>query len=154
MQPRSKFLIHLTYVIDLPLPHLLLLVSSTQPKSICHLSITIESLRNGILWEASLLEWLVSCIVADNMADEQSIGQAMSNVVGTTQLVSHGVADAKEGIGECHTSDSGSIVHLLTGHWISCTILVRAGQVLKDCLDGLQRQTCSTKAQTNFLILG
>lgn len=77
------------------------------------------------------------------MGDQQGVSQTMWYMVCTAKLVCHRVADAQERIGECHASDGGGVVHLLTGNGVCCAVLVGAGEVLEAQLDGLQGQTCT-----------
>ena len=57
------------------------------------------------------------------------------------QLMRHGVAHTQEGVGEGHTGHGGGVGHLLAGLGIVGAVVIGAGQVLKDDLQGLERQT-------------
>ena len=57
------------------------------------------------LWEGRLLEGLVGGVVADDVRDESTVGKPMRDVILCTQLMSHGVTDAKEGVAKRHAGN-------------------------------------------------
>ena len=103
--------------------------------------VTTTSLRTVVLGERSLLGRVVVRVVADDVADQQGVGQTVRNVELGTQFVSHGVAHTQEGVGERDTGDGGSIVHLLTSDRVVGTVQVAGRQVLFQHFQGLQRLT-------------
>ena len=73
--------------------------------------------------------------------DHQGVGHAVGQVMEGAQLMRHGVAHAQEGVGEGHTGHGGGVGHLLAGLGIVGAVVIGTGQVLKDDLQGLERQT-------------
>ena len=58
-------------------------------------------------------------------------------------LVGHGMNDTQESIGEGHTSQALSIVHLLSGNFVS---VVRSRQIFQNHFNGLQSQRIGERA--------
>ena len=67
----------------------------------------------------------------------------MGEVVESTELVSHGVADTEECVCECHTCHRSSVSHLLTCLYVGLTVIVCSGKVLKDHLESAECKTVS-----------
>ena len=84
-----------------------------------------------------LLERNVGGIVSYHMADQRGVGQAVGDVQLRTDLVCHGVADAKKGICKGHASNGGCVMHLLTGQLVSISIRISTGKVLEEQDDSL-----------------
>ena len=72
------------------------------------------------------------CVVTHYMLDKQGICNTVWQVVVSAQLVSHGVADSKESIGECHACKGRGICHFFSCDRISGTIFICGRQVVKD----------------------
>ena len=64
----------------------------------------------------------------------------MRDVVVSTELVCHGVADTEEGIGEGHTCHAGCVCHLISGLDIG-RLVKSSRQVLEDALHRLKSET-------------
>src|SRR5574344_123615 len=114
---------------------------SSQTQVVSYFGITTTSLRTVVLRERSLLGRVVVGVVADHVADQQGISQTVRDVELGTQLVSHGVAHAQEGVGERDTSDGRGVVNLLTSNHVGLAVLVARRQVVLQQLQRLQSLT-------------
>ena len=91
-----------------------------------------------ILGEGTHLHGDFGGIEPQNLLDHQGVGNAMGQMVESTQFVRHGVADAQEGVGEGHTGHGGGIRHLLPGFGIPGAVVIGLRQILKDHLKAPQ----------------
>ncbi len=71
-------------------------------------------------------------VEAHDAGHDDSVGDAVGQVMERAKLVGHGVVDAQEGVGEGHTGHAGGVGHLLAGVRVLGAVLIAAGQVLKD----------------------
>ena len=69
---------------------------------------------------------LNSSIEAENLFDHQSVCNTVGEMVESTELVRHGVADTQEGVGEGHTRHGGGVGHLLTCLYVGLSVVVGA----------------------------
>ena len=75
-------------------------------------------------------------VVFDNVWEEVCVCKSVRNVELTAELMSEGVVYTEECVCECHTCDTGSIVHLLSCKLISCLVGIR--EILKYELDSVE----------------
>ena len=94
-----------------------------------------------VLGESAHLGGTLHAVVGDDQRDHQGVGHAVGQVVESTQLVGHRVADAEEGVGKGHTCHRSGISHLFTCFYIGLTVIVCTGQILKDILKSLESKT-------------
>jgi hypothetical protein len=66
--------------------------------------------RAVVLRKRSLLNRIVGRIVANDIGDEERVRQSVREMKCCSDLVSHGVADPEERVGERHANDGGCIV--------------------------------------------
>ena len=94
-----------------------------------------------ILGEGAHLGGNLLGIEPEHLIDHQGVGNAVGQVVEGAQLVRHGMADAKEGVGEGHTRHGGGVCHVLPGPGIPGAVFVGGRQIFKQQLQSPQRQT-------------
>ncbi len=80
-------------------------------------------------------------VIANDLAYHQGIGDAVGQMVEGAQLVGHRMADTQKGIGKGHPRYGGGIGHLFSGLGIGFAVFIGSGQVFKDDLQCLKRQT-------------
>nr|VXZ83549.1 Uncharacterised protein [Klebsiella pneumoniae] len=102
-------------------------------------SVTTTSLRTVVLAERGLLGRVVIRVIADNVADQQGVGQTVRNMELGTQFVRHRVTHAEEGVSERDTGDSRGTVYALTGNRVLGTFVIGSRQVLFQQFQRLQR---------------
>ena len=110
-----------------------------RPRCDGDLGVAAPGLGPVVLAEGGLLGGGVVGVVADDVGDQQGVGQAVRQVELGAQLVRHGVADAQEGVGEGDAGDGGGVVHLLPGPGVAGAVQVGGGQVLLEQPQGLER---------------
>lgn len=102
-------------------------------------SVTTTSLRTVVLAERGLLGRVVIRVIADNVADQQGVGQTVRNMELGAQFVRHRVTHAEEGVSERDTGDSRGTVYALTGNRVLGTFVIGSRQVLFQQFQRLQR---------------
>lgn len=82
---------------------LLLVCIAVQLQTVGHLGVSGQGMGMVILGEGAHFHGNFGGIEAENLADQQGICNAVGQMVESAQLVGHGAAYAREGIGEGHT---------------------------------------------------
>ena len=74
----------------------------------------------------------MSGVKADDLANQQSIGDAVRQMMNGSQLVGHGMADSQKGVGKSHAGQRGGVGHLFPGDGVFGALFVGNGEVLED----------------------
>ena len=102
-----------------------------------------------VLWESSHFGGGFAGVVAQDFFDEEGIGDAVGDVVESSEFVCHGVADAEEGIGERHTGHCRGVCHFFASFDIGLTVVVGAWQVFEDDFEGLNGEPIGVVGRHN-----
>ncbi|MPN50063.1 hypothetical protein SDC9_197689 [bioreactor metagenome] len=97
-------------------------------------------MRVVILRESAHLHRHIRRIEADDLVDHQCVGDAMRQVMERAELMRHTVADAEKRIGKRHSGHSGGVGHLFAGDGVVLPVIIGAGQIFEDHLEGAQRR--------------
>jgi len=90
-----------------------------------------------VLREGAHLCGRFACVEAEDLFEHERVCHAVRQMVERTELVSHRVAYAEEGVGKCHTCHCGGVCHLLTRLYVGQTVVICAGEVFEYHLERL-----------------
>ena len=108
---------------------------------LAQLHVPLKGLRILVLGEGAHLVGMTLGVEAADEGEQQGVGGAVRDVEPAAQFMRQGVVDAKEGIGEGDTGQSGGVGHLLAGHGVGLGVpeggIVGSGQIVEDHLGGI-----------------